>query len=449
MPARVIMPQLGESVVEGTVTRWLKQVGERVDELEALLEVNTDKVDTEIPSPASGVVLEILVPENTTVKAGTLLAWIGKPGESVPQGETNISERDVNILQVEGQSQETPDKPIESDLEATQVAGTSSADTPFTQSRDTGFISPVVAKLAAEHQVDLSQVPGTGDGGRITKKDVLAYLESGSAVTEKAAWETPGSGDLFKPTELMGMQTPPAASAAKPDREVEAAKNIVQLPLIRRQIAAKMVESMQQVPHVTTVMEADLQNVVLHREANKAVFERSHTRLTFSAYFFIAAAQALKVHPMVNTSWGEQGILLHPQVNLGMAVSLGDAGLIVPVIHNADRLSLSGMALSIQDLAERARSQKLKPEEVLGSTFSITNHGTGGSLFATPVINPPNCAILGVGSIQKRVVVIQDAIAIRPMVYLTLTFDHRILDGATADAFLAEVVSRLETWSSH
>ncbi len=449
MPARVIMPQLGESVVEGTVTRWLKQVGESVDELEALLEVNTDKVDTEIPSPTSGVVLEILVPENTTVKAGTLLAWIGELGESIPQGENRIPQDNKSIHQTEAVSPDASNKFFEADIEATQVAGKKPEDTTVTQARDLGFVSPVVAKLAAEHQVDLSQVPGTGDGSRITKKDVLKYLESNPAAPEKAAWETPGSGDLFKPTELMGTQTSPADSTQKPVAGVEAARNSIQLPLIRRQIAAKMVESMQQVPHVTTVMEADLHNVVLHRTDNKALFERSHTRLTFSAYFAMAAAQALKLHPIVNSSWGEQEILLHSQVNLGMAVSLGDDGLIVPVIRNADRLSLSGIALAIQDLAERARSQKLKPEEVQGSTFSITNHGTGGSLFATPVINPPNCAILGVGSIQKRVVVKQDAIAIRPMVYLTLTFDHRILDGATADAFLAEVVTRLESWSSH
>ncbi len=199
---------------------------------------------------------------------------------------------------------------------------------------------------------------------------------------------------------------------------------------------------------MTTVMEASLQRVTAHRDANKADFERNNIRLTFSAYFFYTAAQALKAHPLVNSSWAGQAIEMHQDVHLGMAVSLGAEGLIVPVIRHADRLSLSGMALAIQDLAERARNQKLKPEEVKGSTFSITNHGTGGSLFATPIINPPNCAILGIGSIQKRVVVVDDAIAIRPMVYLSLTFDHRILDGAAADAFLSKVVVLLENWNA-
>jgi len=434
MPTRVIMPQLGESVVEGTVVRWLKKEGDVVDELESLLEVNTDKVDTEIPSPARGVVLKILVPEATTVNAGTLLAWIGEPGEAFPGEPSGI---------VEPQKVQHVQEP---EREALAAPHSSEGVKPAAK-RELGFISPIVARLAAEHNIDLTAVDGTGEGGRITKKDVLAAVERSLPQPEKAAWETPGSGDLFKPTELMEPLAAP--QAASPTEARQDGVTVLPLPLIRRQIAAKMVESKQQVPHVTTVMEADLNKVVAHREANKAGFERSGSKLTYSAYFFSAAAQALSRHPKVNSSWAESGILLHHDIHLGMAVSLGDEGLIVPVIRNAGRLSLSGMAAAIQDLANRARSHQLKPEEVQGSTFSITNHGTGGSLFATPVINPPNCAILGVGTIQKRVVVIGDAIAIRPMVYLTLTFDHRILDGAAADAYLANVVSILEDWSTH
>lgn len=433
MPTRVIMPQLGESVVEGTVVRWLKKEGEAVEEMESLLEVNTDKVDTEIPSPAKGVVLKILVPEATTVNAGTLLAWIGEAGETVP-GET------------EGVA--APQKPeVASAPEADHADPVAEEGVTPSPNREMGFISPIVARLAAEHNIDLTAVTGTGEGARITKKDVLAFVEKNAPQPEKAAWETPGSGDLFKPTELMEPLTAPQVEL--PGGKKLDGITILPLPLIRRQIAAKMVESKQQVPQVTTVMEADLQKVVAHRETDKTAFDRSGIKLTYSAYFFSAAAQALARHPKVNSSWGESGILLRHDIHLGMAVSLGDEGLIVPVIRNADRLSLSGMAAAIQDLADRARKHQLKPEEVQGSTFSVTNHGTGKSLFATPVINPPNCAILGIGAIQKRVVVIGDAIAIRPMVYLTLTFDHRILDGAAADAYLTEVVSILENWSAH
>jgi 2-oxoglutarate dehydrogenase E2 component (dihydrolipoamide succinyltransferase) len=436
MATKVIMPKLGESVVEGTVTRWLKQEGEQVDEFEALLEINTDKVDSEIPSPAKGTLLKILVPEGVTVQAGTVIAWIGQPGEAVPGGEAPAPA---------GAAAEPILEPVE---------GAGSRDAPI-RDRDLGFISPVVAKLAREYNLDLSQVRGTGAGGRITKKDVLQSIEKrgkSAPVPEHAEglapWETPGEGDLFRPTEMIFGA--PAQAAPKPSPkpgEAPLKPGLHPLNTMRKAIADRMVASMQAVPHVTTVMEADLKRVAAHRERNQAEFNRQGVKLTFTAYFAAAAVSALRAFPLVNSSWSNEGILVHPQINLGIAVSLGEDGLIVPVIRDADNLSLFGLARAISDLAERARARRLAPDDVRNGTFTITNHGTGGSLFATPIINQPQCAILGVGIIHKRPVVVEgDAIAVRPMVYLSLTFDHRILDGASADGFLARIVSALEKW---
>jgi 2-oxoglutarate dehydrogenase E2 component (dihydrolipoamide succinyltransferase) len=308
-----------------------------------------------------------------------------------------------------------------------------------------GFISPVVAKIAAEHHVDLSRVRGTGRGGRITKKDVVAFVESGGTAAPQSAvapWETPSLGELFRPTEeVFG---PKAVPVAQPS---PSADSVIPLDAIRRSVAEHMVRSKHTSPHVTTVMEADLGRVVAHRQAQRETFARDRVDLTFTPYFVAAAVAALKSFPLVNSSWGENGIVVHRGVHIGVAVSLGEKGLIVPVIKDADRRSLLQLASDVNDLAARARNRQLKPEEVQGGTFTITNHGVSGSLFATPIINQPQCAILGVGAIQKRAVVIQDAIAIRPMVYISLTFDHRILDGASADGFLARVVQTLQEWT--
>lgn len=438
MPTEVIMPQLGESVVEGTVTKWLKQVGDPVEEFEPLLEVNTDKVDTEVPSPSTGTVLEVYVQEGETVEAGTLLAMLGQPGEEVPDKP-----------QAAPKVQETTTKepaPVPQPAETAQPAAG--------RSRELGFISPVVARVASEHNVDLSQVRGTGRNGRITKKDILAFVKTSKPA---APWEEPASGELFRPTEeIFGAK--PAARARPAAPVIPSAKpgTVVPLDSVRKAIAEHMVRSKHTSPHVTTVMEADMSRVVAHRQANKAAFARDGVKLTFSAYFAVATVEALKAVPMANSSFSEEGVILHPSVNLGMAVSLGEQGLIVPVIKNAEQISLRGMAMAINDLAARARARKLEPDEVAGGTFTITNHGVSGSLFATPIINQPQCGILGVGIMQKRVVVVEtpapdggvsDSIAIRPMVYLTLTFDHRILDGAVADAFLGTVVDKLESWS--
>lgn len=433
MATQVIMPQLGESVVEGTVTKWLKQKGDPVQELEALLEVNTDKVETEIPSPARGVLLEILVPEGTTVQAGTVLAWIGEPGEPLPQEAVPAPQK------------QEPDPQV---LDLTQPTQSSA----LAQATELGFISPVVARMAKEYQIDLTRVKGTGQGGRITKKDLLMYLESRQkdvAPTEpQQIWETPADGDLFRPTELVLGQAPPSPAPLPP-----LGGRLLPLDAMRKAIAEHMIASKRTAAHVTTVMEADLSRVVAHRAEHQTEFAQQGARLTYTVYFALATIAALKAYPIVNSSFTAEGILIHPQINLGIATSLGDAGLIVPVIKHADSLSLLGLARAINDLAQRARNRQLKPDEVKGGTFTITNHGVSGSLFATPIIHQPQCAILGIGAIQKRVVVREDefgndTLAIRPMVYLSLTFDHRILDGAAADAFLGKVVEELEKFSA-
>ncbi|MGB9800867.1 MAG: dihydrolipoamide acetyltransferase family protein [Thermanaerothrix sp.] len=419
MATPVIMPQLGESVVEGTVLRWLKQPGEAVAEFEPLLEVSTDKVDSEIPSPAGGIVLQIVVPAGQTVRAGTVLAWIGAAGEALSGEEA------ATVSPTPTETLATPAAP----------------PPPPGRDRDLGFISPVVARLAREHNLDLHQIQGTGEGGRITKKDVLRYLETHPTTTPEApaAWETPGEGDLFRPTE----ETPAAPPAPSPKA---AEGRLIPLTPMRQKIAERLSYSARTIPHVTTVMEADLKRVVTHYTAHKPLFARDGVNLTYTAYFALATVAALRAYPLLNASWTDEGIRVYETINLGIAVSLGEEGLVVPVIRQAEGLSLLGMARAINDLATRARGHRLTPEDLQGGTFTITNHGVGGSLFATPIILPPQCAILGVGKITPRPVVVEDAIAIRPMVYLSLTFDHRILDGAVADAFLSKIVQTLQTW---
>jgi 2-oxoisovalerate dehydrogenase E2 component (dihydrolipoyl transacylase) len=414
MATKVLVPLLGEGVEEVTVIKWLKKEGDSVNELEPLLEVNTDKVDTEIPAPTSGTVLKILAEEGIAAKVGTVLALIGKPGEAVDSGSS------------EAQSLPT----LESASRATQRQETLSP----AKKQDIGFISPVVAKIAAEHRVNLSQVQGTGLNGRITKNDVLNYVE-GKTMDNRPQTVTHGPHLQRAQVQLSSIVTPATGD------------QLIKHTVIRKQIAEHMVVSKQTSPHVLTVMEADMSRVAKHRSANKEVFGRDGVNLTFTAYFMMAIVAGLKTYPNVNSSWTDEGILLHKAVNIGMATSLGEEGLIVPVIKDADNLSLLAMARTVNDLASRARAKKLQPDDVKGGTFTLTNHGISGSLFAFPVINQPQCGILGIGAMQKRVVVIDDAIAIRPMVYLSFAFDHRILDGASADWFLVKVKETLENWS--
>lgn len=411
MATKVLVPLLGEGIEEVTVTKWLKQEGDSVNELEPLLEVNTDKVDTEIPAPASGTVLKILAEEGVPAKVGSVLALIGKPGESV-EGSSESSTT-------------TAEPKVENRKSASSYPET--LDVQPSTRQDIGFISPVVAKVAAEHGVNLQQVHGTGLGGRITKNDVLSFVEAGKKT-------------MHQPPQSIVQRLPFIVSPTDGDQ-------LIKHTPIRKQIAEHMVMSKHTSPHVLTVMEADMSRVVKHRSANKEMFARDGVNLTFTAYFMMAIVAGLKAYPNVNSSWSDEGILVHKAVNIGMATSLGEDGLIVPVIKEADNLSLLAMARAVNDLAHRARSKKLQPDDVKGGTFTLTNHGISGSLFAFPVINQPQCGILGVGAMQKRVVVIDDAIAIRPMVYLSFVFDHRILDGASADWFLMKVKDTLENWA--
>jgi len=404
MATKVLVPLLGEGVEEVTVTKWLKQEGDSIKELEPLLEVNTDKVDTEIPAPAAGTVLKIVAHEGMPARVGTILAFIGKPGENV----------DVSGV---------PTAKDEKRKTQNGTASVQSSTLNIKPSTDIGFISPVVAKVAAEHGVNLSQVQGTGLNGRITKNDVMNFIEKGKS--------TP-----ITTSHTQSLTIPPIAG-----------DQLIKHSVIRKQIAEHMVMSKHTSPHVLTVMEADMSKVLAHQSANMDNFAHDGVNLTLTAYFLMAVVAGLKAYPLTNSSWTEEGILIHQALNIGMATSLGEDGLIVPVIKNAGNLSLLAMAHAVNDLASRARSKKLQPDEVRGGTFTLTNHGVSKSLFAFPVINQPQCGILGVGAMQKRAVVINDAIAIRPMVYLSLVFDHRILDGASADWFLAKVKDTLENWS--
>jgi 2-oxoglutarate dehydrogenase E2 component (dihydrolipoamide succinyltransferase) len=430
------MPLLGEAVTDATVTKWLKNPGDKVEEFEPLLEVNTDKVDTEIPSPTHGVILAALAKEGEVVKVGALLGWIGQPGEAIPgEGAPEQPAAAPAPAVTEGPAPSAPSAPPQA---------------PPAAPHELGFISPVVAKIAAEQNVDLALVPGTGMGGRITKKDIENYLQTRqrppAAFPPGAPAATPASAAGMQPTaEQPGPAQVSLSSPAVP-------YTVVAQTAMRKAIAEHMVMSKTVAPHVSTIMEVDITRVVAHRAANKEEYDAQGVNLTFTAYFVSASVAALKAYPLVNSSWSGDGVRLYHAINIGMAVSLGEDGLIVPVIKNADNLSLLGIARVVNDLASRARARKLQPDEVKGGTFTITNHGVTGSLFATPIINQPQCAILGVGMIQKRPVVFTDSdlgdvIAIRSMLYLSLTFDHRIIDGAIADMFLAKVVDTLQKWA--
>jgi 2-oxoglutarate dehydrogenase E2 component (dihydrolipoamide succinyltransferase) len=305
----------------------------------------------------------------------------------------------------------------------------------------TGRISPIVGRIAAEHGINLNKVRGTGRDGRITKEDVLAYVEK---TTDDGRQTAAGSIQSADPQPTAAQISPPVDESPVVRGTVEGGE-LQPLTTMRRTIAEHMVRSKQTSPHVTTVFEFDFSAADAHRRANKDAFARDGVRLTFMAYIVAATVAALKAHPAVNSSWTDEGVLLRREINIGMATALDD-GLIVPVIKNADGLNLLGLARTINDLAERARAKQLKPDEVKGGTFSITNHGTTGSLFATPIINQPQAGILGVGAIEKRVKVIDDAIAIRPLAYVSFTFDHRILDGASADAFVSAIKQQIEGW---
>lgn len=503
MATKVLMPVMGEGVTDATITKWLKQEGDQVSEYDPLVEVNTDKIDTEIPSPASGTLLKILPAEGSIVEVESVLAWIGEPGEEIPDVGDSAPAPSKAKAKIEPPAAE----PVASAPQLVPLPHSLAAPAPLpvAQTRPAAPVagmpapvSPLVARIAAENRINLAQVPGSGPGGRITKADLLAFIQSGGAASAPvAAASSPlnwpgfdgvnmntflspvvkrlaqehnldvsriqGSGKEGRITKkdieallANGGQTPmPIASGvAQPSRPqfprafVDAVPGqVMKLNPVRKSIADHMVRSKHTSPHVTTIMEADMSAVFVHRAANKESFAHGGAKLTFTPYFVAAIAVACQAYPIVNSSWTDEGIAVHGQINVGVATALEPDGLIVPVVKNAAALSLLDIARSINDLANRARAKQLKPDEVQGGTVTITNHGTSGSLFATPIINQPQCAILGTGVIEKRVKVVDDAIAIRPMVYLGLTFDHRILDGAVADYFLGTVKYTLENWA--
>jgi 2-oxoglutarate dehydrogenase E2 component (dihydrolipoamide succinyltransferase) len=437
------MPQLGESVTEGTVGRWLKRPGDPVAKYEPLLEVVTDKVDTEVPAPEAGILHEILVPEGETVRVGTVIARLA-PADTTVSGAPTAAPV-TKIATTESSS--------------TTVTVTATTAPPATDDGRNTYLSPVVARLLAEHQLNPAQIRGTGQGGRITKQDVLRFLAerekqpatpAATPVAPAPAAPTPAPIPTPAPAPMPVAPAPtPPPVTAPTTSEIPADAELVPLTPMRRSIAEHMVRSVRTSPHVTTVMEVDLSRVIAHRAAHQEAFSRQGVRLTMTPYFIMAAIAGLQAVPVFNGSFTDQGIIIHRRINIGVAVALNE-GLLVPVIPDADEKNLLGLARAVNDLAERARSKRLRPEETQGGTFTITNHGVTGSLFATPIINQPQAGILGIGAVVKRPVVITqnglDAIAIRPLCYLSFTFDHRIADGATADQFLSTVKKRLEQW---
>jgi 2-oxoglutarate dehydrogenase E2 component (dihydrolipoamide succinyltransferase) len=464
MAVDVIMPQMGESIFEGTITKWLKKPGDKIERDEPLFEISTDKVDAEIPSPSAGVLKEIKVNEGQTVPIQTVVAVIdaagagaAQPAAAPPAAKTETKAP----TPVPTKSAATPPKTAAAS--ATAGAPAQSAPAPASGAAPQGKgdddgddirSSPLVRRIARENNIDLARVTGTGAGGRVSKQDILAAVEGGGART--------GTSTASPSTAPPQPSGPPPASAPAPGAKVGSAiletavpreklyfghYEVQPMSTMRQKIAEHMVLSKRVSPHVYSVDEANVSGIATLRAKNKDKFEKeSGTKLTFMPFFIRAAVEALRAFPTVNSSVDGTNVVLHKECNIGIAVAL-DWGLIVPVIKSAEEKNFFGLARAVTDLAERARSKKLKPEEVMESTFSITNPGVFGGLFGLPVINQPNVAILGLGTIEKRPVVIDDAIAIRSMVYLTLSYDHRVVDGAIAHQFMGHVKHTLENWT--
>lgn len=430
----VKMPQMGESIVEGTITKWLKKVGESVERDEALFEISTDKVDSEVPAPISGVVSEILILEGETVEIETVVARIAEGG-AAPVAEKSAPARAAEkAAPVEAPAVGSNGSPAAAPPEAAAAPDAPAAPTPAAPPSEKVRSSPLVRRIARESGVELSQVPGSGQGGRISKKDLEAYLRR----SEQPAAAASPSG-VMQPTEALSVFRA-APETRFGDHYAEP------LSVMRQKIAEHMVLTKRVSPHVSTVHQIDCTMIARLRAGAKERFlEQNGLKLTFMPFFLKATASALKAFPPVNASLDGENVVYHRDINLGMAVAI-QGGLIVPVIKNADDLNVLGLQRAVNDLADRARSKRLKPDEIQHGTFSITNYGGYGSLFATPAINQPQVAILGMGAIHKAPVVINDAIAIRSIAYLTLSFDHRLIDGAIADQFLTHLRGVIENW---
>jgi 2-oxoglutarate dehydrogenase E2 component (dihydrolipoamide succinyltransferase) len=485
MATDVVMPQMGESIAEGTIVRWIKKVGDKVDRDEPLFEISTDKVDAEIPSPAAGVITEIRAQEGETVPVNSVVAVIGaaadRPAAPAPAAAQPAPAKAVDPPEPRSQgdgssattaSAPTPAPPPQTapqeskpaarpqpaghaeraPAERVQGSGTPEPIEDVIRQRS----SPLVRKIAQEHDVDISQLQGTGIAGRVTKHDILEFIESGQ-VRQRGQPGQPGQAGQAgqavpaEPARKSGQPVQTAAAASKgpavdgPTFKPGAATEVVPMSVMRRKIAEHMIASRRTSAHVHSAFEVNFGRIAKIRDAQKAEYERAGAKLTYLSFIAKAVIDALRAVPVVNASVDGENIVYHKGVNLGIAVAL-DWGLIVPVIKGADEKNLLGLSRSIADLAARARSKQLKPDEVSGGTFTITNPGVFGALFGMPIINQPQVAILGVGNVEKRPVVIDDAIAIRPMAYLTLGYDHRIIDGAVADQFMSHVKQALENW---
>jgi pyruvate dehydrogenase E2 component (dihydrolipoamide acetyltransferase) len=440
MATDIIMPQMGESIVEGTITKWLKKPGDKVQRDEPLFEISTDKVDAEIPAPASGVLQEIKVTEGTTVGVNTVVGTIAADGEvakpaptpakAAPAVESSAGAPPAVAGTPRPRAEAPPPPPV--------PAPAASAQEETEEARS----SPLVRKIAREHGVNLSQVTGTGLGGRITKQDIMQFIEQQGSQTAHVA--TAPSPVPRSEASAPAASTPPAPAAYPGD--------LVPMSNMRKLIAKHMIESRRTSAHVHCMYEVDLTRVVNLRSKQKSGFEQRHgVRLTFMPFFVRAAIMAIQQWPIVNANIEGDNIRYHRSINVGIAVAL-DWGLIVPVVKNAGDLNFLGLQRAITDLGERARTKKLKPEDVEGSTFTVTNPGQFGAVFGLPIINQPNSAIMGVGGIMKMPLVVtdkdgNDSIAIRSIVHLTLGYDHRLIDGAVADQFMAQVKKNLEQWN--
>ena len=441
MAVDVMMPQMGESIFEGTITKWLKKPGDKIERDEPLFEISTDKVDAEIPAPAAGVLKEIKVTEGQTVPIQTIVAVIDAVGASAAAPATSPSA--PAPAKQEPKRAAAPAAAPPPAAKPTPAAITAPAAAERPGNGDKIRSSPLVRRIAREHDIDLSQVPGTGAGGRVSKNDILAAVEEGA---HPAA--APGSAPAAKPAPAGGPSA--VLELAVPREKLYFGHYEVQpMSTMRQRIAEHMVLSKRTSPHVYSIDEANVTEIATLRAKMKDRFEReTGTKLTFMPFFIRAAVEGLRAFPTVNSSVDGTNIVLHKECNIGVAVAL-DWGLIVPVIKNAEEKNFLGLARMLNDLAERARTKKLKPDEVAESTFSITNPGVFGGLMGLPVINQPNVAILGLGTIEKRPVVIDDAIGIRSMVYLTLSYDHRAVDGAIAHQFMGHIKKTLENWNEN
>ena len=432
MAEPVTMPQLGETVVEGTIVKWLKAEGDSVDRDEPLFEISTDKVDTEVPSPVAGTITKILVEEGSTVEVGTELAMIESEG-----GAAAASGNGRQTATEEAPAQETPAEEAKQEAPA-EPKQAAPKEAPAAAPAQTGprshILSPLVRKLADEHSIDLSQVQGSGTGGRITKKDIRAVIDAGGTPQPAAAPQ---------------LQAVPAAQQAPaPQAAPTEAEEVRPITHIRKRIAENMVASLHQTARAWNLVEVNMENIARLRSAAKDTFkEQEGVSLTFLPFLARAVCDALVAYPDVNATLNleEETATYRKAVNLGIAVSY-DAGLIVPIIKGAESMNVVGLARAINDIATRARSKKLRPDEVHGGTFTITNPGPFGSIISVPIMNPGETAILAFDAIEKRPVVIDDAIAIRHMVYLSMSWDHRMIDGAVAAQFLGRLKQNLETW---